>query len=122
MTDIVISAHSVKMRFPELAQYPSSLIEFAIEEASLQVDDTWGIYQALGLLYLSAHILIMGISRGASGTGQPITSESFPGVVSVSYAAPPPLTADAVEDLDQTFYGVRFKALRDAAVGTVAIV
>jgi hypothetical protein len=122
MTDQVISAHTVKMRFPEFEPVQSTRIEFAIEEAALQVDWTWGIYEALGMMWLSAHILMMEISRAGSSTGQQIASESFPGVVSVTYTTAPPLTDVEVDDLSQTFYGVRFKALRDAAVGSVAIV
>jgi hypothetical protein len=122
MVDQVISAHTLKMRFPEFVNVASTWIEFAIEEASLWVDATWGIYEALGMYYLSAHFLTMAISRAASGTGQQIASESFPGVVAITYATAPTLSDDAVEDLSQTYYGVRFKALRDMAVGGPVVV
>lgn len=122
MTDQVISAHTVKMRFPEFETVPSTRIEFAIEEAALQVDWTWDIYEANGMMWLTAHILAMEIARSGSGTGQQIASESFSGVLSVTYTTAPALTDIEVEDLSQTFYGVKFKALREAAVGSVAIV
>jgi hypothetical protein len=122
MVDQVISAHTVKMRFPEFVNVASSWIEFAIEEASIWVDATWGIYEALGMYYLTAHILTMSLSRAASGTGQQIASESFPGVVAVTYTTAPSLAADAVEDLTQTYYGMRFKALRDVAIGGPVVV
>ena len=36
MTDQIISAHSVKMRWPMFESVPSTQIEFAIEEAALK--------------------------------------------------------------------------------------
>lgn len=122
MTVQIISAHSFKIRFPEFEAVPSSRIEFYIEEAALEVDAAWEARQTLGMLYLTAHKLMMALSRAGSATGQQIASESFPGVLSVTYTTAPALTDAAVEDLSQTFYGVRFKALRDAAVGSVAVV
>jgi hypothetical protein len=120
--DQIISAHTVKMRFPEFETVQSTQIEFAIEEAAMWVDSTWGDLQALGLLYLSAHYLMMWASRAGSGTGQQIASEGYTGVVSVTYTTAPQLTETEVDDLSQTFYGVRFKSLRDAAVGGPAVV
>jgi hypothetical protein len=118
----VISAHSFKMRYPEFVDVPSTQIEFAIEDAATQVDSTWGIYEKPGMLRLTAHIVQVQISRSGSATGQPITSESFPGVVSVTYASPAALSGDALNDLSASYYGVQFKAIRDAAVGSVAVV
>lgn len=122
MVDQVISAHTVKMRYPQFVSVPSSQIEFVIEEAALQVDWTWGIYEARGMMTLTAHMLTVELSRAGSATGQQIASESFPGVVSISYTTAPTLNDEAVDDLSQTIYGVQFKALREAAVGSVAIV
>jgi hypothetical protein len=122
MVDQVISAHTVKMRYPQFVSVPSTQIEFAIEEAALWVDDTWGIYEARGMMLLTAHFLTVELTRAASGTGQQIASESFPGVVAVTYTTAPQLSDDAVDDLSQTIFGIQFKALRDAAVGSVAIV
>src|SRR5580765_3346712 len=118
----VISAHSVKMRYPQFANVPSTQIEFLIEDAALQVDWTWGIYEIPGMMALVAHKLTMDLSRAASATGQQIASESYSGVMSVTYTPAPPLSSDEVEDLNSTYYGVQFKALREAAVGSVAIV
>ena len=122
MVDQVISAHTVKMRYPQFVSVPSTQIEFAIEEAALWVDDTWGVYEARGMMLLTAHNLTVELSRAASATGQQIASESFPGVVSITYTTAATLSDDAVDDLSQTIYGVQFKALRDAAVGSVAVV
>ena len=122
MVDQVISAHTVKMRYPQFVSVPSTQIEFAIEEAALWVDDTWGVYEARGMMLLTAHNLTVELTRAASSTGQQIASENFPGVVSVTYTTAEPLSDDAVDDLAQTIYGIQFKALRDAAVGSVAVV
>ena len=43
-------------------------------------------------------------------------------MVSVTYASPAALSGDALNDLSATYYGVQFKSLRDAAVGSVAVV
>jgi|ERR1700719_1416090 len=116
-----ISAHSIKMKFPEFTDVPSTQIEFAIEEAALNVDSTWGTRQVLGLLYWTAHILMFAISRAASGTGQQIASESFAGVMSITYQNAPPLDADQ-DDLSATPYGLRVRALMEAQFPAVAII
>lgn len=110
MTSLVVSAHTMKLRFPEFAAVDNAAIEFAIEEANLGVDATWPASHAnLGIMYLSAHYLMVYLSRQESGTGQQIKSESFAGVMSITYAEQAqPLTDADTDDLKTTPYGVRY--------------
>lgn len=120
----VISAHSFKIKFPEFEKVASTRIEFAIEEAALSVDASWGSYQALGMLYYSAHVLLCEISRAASATGQRVASESFAGVLAITYQQDSVNSADPdAQDLTTTFYGLRFLDLMERAVGpAIAII
>lgn len=110
----VISATAVKIKFPEFVDKPDTQIEMAIEEAALEVDSTWDKtseggpnYQIVGMLYMTAHILAVQTAMAASGTGQRIASESFAGVVSVTYQTDPTPGDVSIKDLSSTAYGLR---------------
>lgn len=106
MTVTVPTAAALKLRFKEFASQDDATIEFAIEEASLHVDDSWPDDRAsLAILYLSAHYLMVSISRAQSGTGQRIKSESMDGM-SIVYADDEKKPDPA--DYTTTPYGSRF--------------
>lgn len=108
MSIILPSAINIKMKFPEFADLADGTIEFAIEEASRGVDDTWLTKdQTLGVMYLTAHYLMVSISRAESASGQQVRSETI-GRMSITYETPAqPTNADA-SDLTTTPYGTRY--------------
>jgi hypothetical protein len=118
----IISAHNFKMRFPRFADAPDTGIEFAIEEAALSVDWTWGKYQIIGMMYMTAHVLLVEQMRAASGTGQEVASESFAGVLSISYKDGAPVSQPDLDDLSTTFYGQRVQDLMARIFPAVAII
>lgn len=118
----LISAHNVKLKFLAFSDTPDTDIEMAIEEASLEVDETWGNYQTLGLLYMAAHILTVQQSTSASGTGQRVASENFGGVVSVTYQADPSPADLSIKDLSSTSYGQRLLDFMGRLFPAVAII
>lgn len=107
-----ISAANIKMRFPEFSDTPDAQVEFAIEEASRAIDDTWLEGDRLtAWMYLAAHYLMVSIQRAASGTGQEISSERFADF-SITYRQS--TSADKPGDLDDfesTAYGKRYAKL-----------
>lgn len=118
----VINAVTFKNRFNRFADAPDSRIEFAIEEAALSVDATWGQYQTVGMLYMTAHILQVELVRTASGTGQEIASESFAGVLSVTYKTSDPVAQSDLDDLSTTYYGQRVQDIMARIFPAVAII
>jgi hypothetical protein len=106
---IVPTAVNLKMKFPEFANINDASVEFAIEEASLFVDDAWlPDTQTLGILYLAAHYLQMSIITAQSASGQIITSERM-GEIGVTYATPLQITEKEPSDWLLTLYGRRFR-------------
>lgn len=113
-----VSAVTIKQVYPAFADTSDAAIEFAIQEARHSVDATWGDDQQLGLLYMVAHILVVKQSIAQSGSGQQVLSESFAGMMSITYSAAAPPSFD---DLTSTPYGVQFKALLDANFPAIGI-
>src|SRR5215472_18494659 len=102
----MITAASVKMRFPAFVSADDSQVEFAIEEAQRMVDSTWlPEDQPLAMLYLTAHYLAVDAMTSESGTGQIVQSERI-GALSTTFASVK-LPPDACE-LETTIYGRRF--------------
>jgi hypothetical protein len=116
-----INSTTFKNRFHRFINVPDSRVEFAIEEAMLSVDSTWAQYQIQGLLYMTAHILMVEIMRAASGTGQELASESFAGVLSVTYR-PTDIGKTDLDDLSTTYYGQRVQDIMMRVFTAVAIV
>jgi hypothetical protein len=102
-------ANSIKLRFPEFATTDDPVVEFAIEEALSQVDDTWieGDRVLAVSLYV-AHLLAIA-SASAGVDGRDVVSESI-GPISVTYASVVGATASG-SDLGGTSYGKRYKSL-----------
>jgi hypothetical protein len=117
-----INATTFKNRFHRFINVPDGRVEFAIEEAMLSVDATWQQYQTVGLLYMTAHILMVEIMRAASGTGQELASESFAGVLSVTYKPSATPSETDLDDLSTTYYGQRVQDIMARVFTAVAIV
>jgi hypothetical protein len=118
----VINAISFKNRFNAFRDVPDSRIEFSSEEAALSVDWTWEQYQTLRMLYMTAHILMVEIVRAASGTGQEVASESFAGVLAVTYKPSATPSETDLDDLGSTYYGQRVQDIMMRVHTAVAIV
>lgn len=114
---------SIKNRFPVFAGIPDSVIEFAIEEASLVVDGSWGTAteQLLAISYVVAHFLMVGIQRMESASGQVVTAERI-GEMSITYLAPPVPTASDSTDWTTTAFGTRYLAILKRNVPSIAVV
>jgi len=109
------------LKFPEFADQEDQTIEFAIEEATRNVDDTWlPKDQTLAIMYYAAHILEIVISRAESGTGQLIRSETI-GRMSITYATPDQ-NPKSFDDLTSTVYGTRFRDLVIKNFPAVAVI
>ena len=105
---IVPSAANVRLKFPEFRDESDASIEFALEEAQRNVDDSWiAGDQVLGLYYYAAHVLMVEISRRESASGQMVRSETI-GRMSITYASPTQPTATEGSDLTTTPYGTRY--------------
>jgi hypothetical protein len=116
----VPTASAIKLKFPEFAGVADGTIEFAIEEACLSVDDTWIPAQGtLALMYLTAHHLMVTVSRAESGTGARIRSESILGM-SITYDNASTTKPDA-GDYSTTPYGSQFQDLLDRNVPAVLL-
>jgi hypothetical protein len=100
---------SIKLKFPEFAGLADGTVEFAIEEALMYVTDTSGWVtdkdQTMASMYLTAHHLMVTLSRAQSGTGQRIKSETMGGM-SITYDTD--ATIPEAGDYTTTPYGVRF--------------
>lgn len=121
-----ISAESFKLRFPQFRHQPSSRIEFAIEEASLQMTDPANWVDQKNYLvafsYLAAHYLMVSIQREESGTDQVAASDRIGADFSVSYvpAAEPSETDHS--DFTTTHFGLRYMQLLRLNFPPVAVV
>lgn len=111
MTLTIPTATSIKLRFPEFADVDDAQIEFAIEEAKLEVSDTnWTVGYNVALVYLTAHYVSAAISRidsaGAGGESA-IASESI-GRLSITYARSNTKVEAVADDKESTSYGRRY--------------
>jgi len=118
-----ITAAAVKMRFPAFRGTEDALIEFAIEEASIQCNKkTLGSFYLPCLLYLTAHILTRALQTAQGGVGMPLRSVSVGGEISYTYAVPDQPKLSDASDLATTAYGMRFLEYVSLAVPAVAII
>ena len=118
----VINSVSFKDFFLRFRDAPDTRVEFAIEEAALSVDATWGQYQTLGMMYMTAHNLLVELMHAGSGTGQEVASESFAGVLSVTYKDGAAVSQPDLDDLSTTYYGQRVQDLMARIFPAVAII
>lgn len=116
-----VNANSMKMKFPEFEAQPNERIEFAIEEAGRNVDDTWlDADRNLAHMYLAAHYLSVSITRASTSAGQAVVSERI-GEISVTYAQPQQAAGD-ITDLSTTSYGARFLELARLNFPAIAVI
>lgn len=119
MTVAVPTATSMKLKFPEFASQSDTAIEFAIEEAALEVDESWvPAYATLAIMYLAAHHLMVTISREQSGTGQLIKSETMDGMT-ITYDSSN--LRPVAGDYTTTPYGSRYLDLLNKNVPAVLL-
>lgn len=119
---IVPTASNVKFKFPEFASVADSDVEFAIEEASRNVDDSWlEGDRTLALMYLTGHYLAQSLQRAASATGQKIRSERV-GDMSITYENPTEPTNVDQNDLYTTMYGRRYMELAHINFPGIAVI
>lgn len=123
ITVTIPTAASIKMRFPEFTDVADPVVEFAIEEARLEVGTNWTVGYNLAIVYLVAHYVASSVAASAAGgTGDDgdIASESI-GRLSISYAKSP--NADAVsDDKTSTSYGRRYVELLGRNFGGPVII
>lgn len=110
---MTVSPAHIKMKFPEFISNENVQVQFAIDEAALEVNDGW--YERdrdLAIMYLACHILATSVAENAilEEGGREVTSERI-GPMSTSYAVSGGGPSKR-GDLDTTSYGVRFKKLR----------
>lgn len=109
-----------KSFFPQLAGIDDGVLQTAIDEASLYVDDSWGTDATVAIYYLAAHFASVGQAAAATG-GQVVTSEHI-GQISVSYAATSASSSTSgYPSLSTTPYGLMFLNLMGRNSGGVAI-
>lgn len=119
---IVPSSANIKVKFPEFADVPDAAVEFAIEEAARNVDDTWlPLDQALALMYYAGHVLMITLSRAESASGQQVTSERI-GEINLTYKTPTQPTEADASDLTTTPYGIKFRDLARRNFPAVVVV
>ncbi len=117
---MTISVSSFKMRFPEFEASDDSAIQFALDEASSFVDDTWITNDAvLAQMYLAAHSIAVSEASADVG-GRTIVSESI-GIISASYGTAQTSSSDG-SALKRTSYGERYLSLLRRNHPPVAII
>ena len=109
MSDITVQ--SFKFKFPEFASQDDASIEFAIEEASRNIDDTWlSKDKNLAWLYMAGHYLSIAIMRSTVVDNQRVQSERI-GEISVTYASVPTPSLKDSSDLELSPYGMHYLEL-----------
>lgn len=120
---IIPTATSMKLKFPEFQSQADATLEFAIEEATRMVDDTWlEKDQTLALMYYAAHVMEVTIARAESGAGGQLIKSETIGRMSISYGNASDQKTASFEDLTSTLYGTRFLDLLKLNHPAVAIV
>lgn len=106
-----VTATSMKLKFPEFAGQDDASIEFALEEASRNVDDTWlEKDRTLALMYMAAHYLSVAINNASVVNNQQVISERI-GEISVTYAQTPAPSLKDSSNLQMSPYGMRYLEL-----------
>ena len=116
------TAVNMKFKFPAFRNIDNGTIEFAIEEAMTSIGNADWIddaNQTLALMYYSGHLLQVAIMRGATPTGQLLTSERAPDL-GVSYSTPQQSRGEDY-DYSMTWYGIRYNKLRDSNFPAVLV-
>lgn len=121
ITITIPTASSIKLRFPEFSEVEDSVIEFAIEEARLEVSTNWTHKYNVAINYLVAHYVACSVAESASaGSDGEIASESW-GRFSVTYAQGGNSGAERTSK-DSTSYGRRYMQLLNANFGGPVVI
>jgi hypothetical protein len=121
-----VSPIHIKMKFPEFAGYENVNIQFAIDEAALEVNDGWYARDRdIAVMYLAAHLLATSAAESTilEEGGREVVSERI-GPMSTTYKQTGAGGANAPSrgDLTTTSYGVRFKRLRDLNFPAIGVI
>ncbi len=121
VTVTIPTAVSIKTRFPEFADVTDANVEFAIEEARLEVGSNWTVGYDLAIVYLVAHYVAAAVAASdRASAGGEIASESI-GRLSVSYAQSS--SAEATHaDKSSTSYGQRYLDLLQKNFGGPVVI
>lgn len=109
---------SIKTRFPEFADTDDSVVEFAIEEAMLEIGTNWTTAYNIAVVYLTAHFIASAVAQSEAGSGGDIASESF-GRISISYAQGSVATQS---DKSTSSYGERYMELLNRNFGGPVVI
>lgn len=104
-------------KFPEFSNVALARIDFALDEAKLQVvEKIWGRFYEVGVLHLAAHILAMqgALSADAGASPHPLreVSSKTVGSLSVGYTSGKPGFESEYGSYYLTKYGQRFLELK----------
>lgn len=124
VTVAVPTVSSIKMRFPEFADVDDAVVEFAIEEARLEVGSNWTSGYNVAIVYLTAHYVASSVASsmsGGTGDAGPIASESI-GRLSISYANQSGNTTATHGDVTTSSYGRRYDELLQRNFGGPVVI
>jgi len=107
------NAIAFKTRFPEFASVSDTLVEFALEEASLFVQNWNARGMNIAWMYLAAHIVAIS-SIAADTEGRDIVSETIGRLATTYRSAGANLS---LGDLTTTAYGKRYQQIRALSFG-----
>ncbi|WP_225768513.1 DUF4054 domain-containing protein [Inquilinus sp. Marseille-Q2685] len=114
----------LKARFPGFATVADAIVQAALDEAALQVGETWASEAdaRLGRLLLAAHVLTLD-GQGSGAEAAAAAAGGFRRMRSGALELERPDTADAGPGaLDSTGYGRRFLELMRRNVPAVTVV
>ena len=122
---LIPTAANIRAKFSELSNaddISDADIETSIEEALNHVDETWlPRFYTQALQYLTAHYVMVQISRQESASGQQVASETI-GRIAISYATTIQPSAASPSDYTTTPYGTRFLELCELNFPAVAVI
>jgi hypothetical protein len=109
--------------FSDSGAYPDSRIQLFLDDSSLLIGDNWGTCKDLGIMYLTAHYLVISNAEnsGITSSANQVSSKSV-GSVSESFATP---TFKNENDYfySSTSYGQRYLSYKKiVGVGSVVSV
>lgn len=116
----MIDRDDIKTRFPNVfTDADDDVMDACIAEAVLLIQESkWGDFYDIGLLYLSAHLIVATTpdqaDAGDAGAGGPVTSRRV-GDVAVTYgstASASSSSSASADDFNSTVYGRRYLQYR----------
>lgn len=120
---VVPNVAAFKTMFPSMADVDDTMVQIALDQAGLYIDDTWIASDiAEATFYLAGHFLTAAQATSESG-GRLVTSERI-GQISVTYAAAATVsaTSGSYPSLSTSSYGLMFITLLQRNSPGIAIV